>query len=60
MATVLADTVCDAPRGATTWEVIYNRLEDECPKITVMRATTDSKGIQNFNVEMLPVHSFIG
>ena len=43
MAPIFADTVYDVVRGATTWEVIYNRLEDECPKITVTRAKNDSK-----------------
>jgi hypothetical protein len=42
MAPIFSDTVCSADGGATTWEVIYNRLEDERPKITVTRATTDS------------------
>jgi len=43
MAPVFADTVCDAARGTTYWEIIYNGVEDEHPKITIMRATTDSK-----------------
>ena len=41
MAPIFANTVCDAARAATDWELIYNRLEDERPKITVTRATTD-------------------
>lgn len=42
MAPIFSDTVCSSDGGATTWEVIYNRLEDERPKITITRATTDS------------------
>lgn len=43
MAPIFANTICDATGGTTTWEVIYNRLEDEHPKITVTRVTTNSK-----------------
>jgi len=42
MAPIFSDTICDAVGGVTAWEVIYNRLEDDRPKITVMRETTDS------------------
>ena len=42
MSPIFADTVCSADGGATPWEVIYNRLEDECPKITVTKETTNS------------------
>jgi len=42
MAPIFYDTVCDATAGTIAWEVIYNRLEDERPKITVKRATTGS------------------
>lgn len=42
MAPIFANKIYDAARGATTWEVIYNRLEDKHPKIIVMRATTGS------------------
>lgn len=42
MAPIFTDTFFDAVGGATTWEVIYNRLEDEYHKIIVTKATTDS------------------
>jgi len=42
MTPIFCDTVCISNGGATTWEVIYNRLDDEHPKITVTRATADS------------------
>ena len=42
MAPIFVDIVCNVVGGTTAWEVIYNRLEDECPKIIVTRATTDS------------------
>jgi len=42
MSPIFSNTVCNADGGATSWEVIYNRLEDEHPKITITRATTDS------------------
>lgn len=40
MAPIFADTICDAYGGTTSYEAIYNRLEDEHPKITIMRAAT--------------------
>ena len=43
MAPIFAYTICDAVGGATAWEVIYNRLEDERPKTILTRATGDSK-----------------
>lgn len=42
MAPIFCDIVCVVVEGTKTWEVIYNRIEDERPKITVTRATTDS------------------
>lgn len=42
MLPIFADTLCSADGGGTTWEVIYNRLEDERPKINVTKETTDS------------------
>jgi len=42
MTPIFSAIVCDATRCATTWDVIYKMLEDEHPKIIVMRATTDS------------------
>jgi len=42
MAPIFIDTIFDAIEGATSWEVIYNRLEDKHPKITATRETTDS------------------
>lgn len=42
MGPIFSNIAYDAARYATSWEVIYNRLEDECPKITVTRATTHS------------------
>ena len=42
MAPIFSDIVCSSDGRGTTWEVIYNRLEDDRPKITVTRETTDS------------------
>ena len=42
MAPIFSNIVCNDDGGETSWEVIYNRLEDDHPKITVTRATTDS------------------
>ena len=42
MSPIFFDIVCSANGGVTTWEVIYNRLEDKRPKITVIKATNDS------------------
>ena len=42
MSPIFAETVCSADGGAMTWEVIYNKLEDEQPKIIVTKATMDS------------------
>ena len=42
MSPIFADTVCKDNGGETSWEVIYNRLEDERPKIIEFKATTDS------------------
>ena len=39
---IFADIVCSTDGGATSWEVIYNRLEDDRPKIIVIKVTTDS------------------
>ena len=42
MSPIFSYTVCNADGGATAWEVIYNRLEDEHPKATITKVTTDS------------------
>ena len=42
MAPIFVDTICDVAGGTTTWEEIYNRMEDERPKITITRATAGS------------------
>lgn len=42
MDPIFAGTVCDAARGTIAWEVIYNKLEGERPKITITRATVGS------------------
>ena len=42
MAPIFSNIVCDVVGGTTTWEVIFNRLEDEHPKIIITRATTGS------------------
>lgn len=42
MSPIFADIVCSADGEAMTWEVIYNRLEDKRPKITVTKETTNS------------------
>jgi len=42
MAPIFSDTVCSSDEGETTWEVIYNRLEDKRPKIIVTRVKIDS------------------
>jgi len=39
---IFSDTVCTADGGATAWDVIYSRLEDEHPKIIVVKAMDDS------------------
>ena len=41
MSPIFADTVCSDDGGAMAWKVIYNRLEDDQPKITIAKATTD-------------------
>ena len=42
MVPIFSDTVSNVDGGATTWEVIYNRLEDERPKVIVTKETIDS------------------
>lgn len=42
MAPIFYDIVCNADGGAISWEVIYNRLEDERPTVTVTKATANS------------------
>jgi len=42
LSPIFAHIVCNANGGVTTWEFIHNRLEDERPKITVIKAKTDS------------------
>lgn len=42
MAPISSVTVYSSNEGETTWEVIYNRLEDERPKITITRTTINS------------------
>ena len=54
MSPILSDTVCSTNGEATTWEFIYNRLEDEHPKIIVVKATIDSikpSGVQFKDVD---------
>jgi len=41
MSSIFADMVCSTDGAATGWEVIYNRLEDEHHKITIIKATND-------------------
>jgi len=42
MSPIFSDIVCSTDGGAKTWEVLYNRLEHEHPKITIIKATNDS------------------
>lgn len=42
MSPIFSDMVCSADGGETTWEIIYNRLEDECPKVNNVKATANS------------------
>lgn len=42
MSTIFSNKVCNANGGATAWEVIYNRIEDEHPKVTVTNMMVDS------------------
>jgi len=56
---IFADTICSADGGAMTWEVIYNRLEDERHKITVTKAIVDSikpYGVQFKDVDFSFLH----
>jgi len=58
MDPIFSSTVYIFDGGATSWEVIYNRLEDEHPNIIVTRATTNStrpSGLQFKDV----VYSFL-
>jgi len=41
MSPIFSNTICSTDKGATTWEVIYNKLEDEHPKVIITRKTTD-------------------
>lgn len=42
MSPIFSDTIYTANVGVIAWEVIYNRFEDERPKIIVVKETTNS------------------
>ena len=42
MVSIFSNTIYNANGEETTWEVIYNKLEDEHPKVVVTKATTHS------------------
>lgn len=42
MLSIFVDKVCNADGGATVWEVIYNRIEDERSEVTITKAKKDS------------------
>jgi len=42
MSPIFIDIVCSNDEGETTWEVIRNRLEDEHPKIIVIKVVSVS------------------
>jgi len=42
MSPIFSDMVCSDDGGVTSWEVIYDRLEDERLVVIVTKATTNS------------------
>jgi len=47
MVLLFFDTMCSKDLGTTTWEAIYNLLEEEHPRPLKTKATTDSQESSN-------------
>jgi len=56
MASLYADTACNKDAGISTWEGMYNLLEDENPVVLKVAATAGSKDTSEATLETWPAH----